>query len=92
MHKRQKQKTAVALSYDPAKAAAPQIVAKGKGLFAEKIIAIARENGVEIHPDSKLADTLFSLDIEREIPAELYDSVAAVLAFIFQKRRTMKSR
>lgn len=92
MHKRQKQKTAVALSYDPEKAVAPQIVAKGKGLFAEKIIAIARENGVEIHTDSNLVDTLFNLEIEREIPVELYDSVAAVLAFVFQKRRTMKSR
>ncbi len=92
MQKRRKQKTAVALSYHPEKRTAPQIVAKGKGLFAEKIIAIARENGVEIHEEANLAEALFSLEIEREIPVELYDSVAAVLAFIFQKHRAMKSR
>ncbi|MCA9734920.1 MAG: EscU/YscU/HrcU family type III secretion system export apparatus switch protein [Deferribacteres bacterium] len=80
------QKTAVALSYKPSKSSAPQVVAKGKGLLAEKIIAIAQENGVEVLRDDKLLQALMLLEVEQQIPVELYDAVAAVLAFIYKKR------
>ena len=85
-------KTAVALSYDPNAHHAPKVVAKGKGTFAEKILSVAKENNVEIVSEETLVDELFALDAEREIPVELYDAVATVLAFVFKKQNQMKRR
>ncbi|KAA3615487.1 MAG: flagellar biosynthesis protein FlhB [Calditrichaeota bacterium] len=85
-----KQKTAVALSYKPGNSTAPKLVAKGKGVFADKILEIAREYNIEICEEKKLVEDLFHLDIEREIPIELYDAVAAVLAFVYNKQTAMK--
>ncbi len=75
---------AVALRYDRAKDGAPRVVAKGRGPVAETIIARAREHGVPLHEDSNLAATLSALDLETEIPPELYRAVAEVLAFIYR--------
>lgn len=79
--RRNRIKTAVALAYDPA-TVAPTVVASGKGRIAEKIIEKAKENDVPVHEDSKLADTLASLDIGDAIPPELYEVVAEVLVFV----------
>ncbi len=79
--KKYKQKTAVALAYDPA-TVAPTVVASGKGVVAERIIEKAKENDVPVHEDSKLANTLSSLDIGDAIPPELYEVVAEVLVFV----------
>ena len=76
-----KVKTAVAIAYDPANIA-PTVVASGKGAIAEKIIAAAQESDVPVHEDSKLADTLSSLEIGDAIPPELYEVVAEVLVFV----------
>lgn len=73
---------AAALKYKPGETRAPEVVALGKGTVAEKIIALAREAGVPIHEDPELAYTLSSLEIGQEIPVELYQAVAEVLAFI----------
>jgi flagellar biosynthesis protein len=75
---------AVALRYDRTQKGAPRVVAKGRGQAAENIIALAREHGVPLHEDSNLAATLSALDIETEIPPELYRAVAEVLAFIYR--------
>ncbi|MCU0590245.1 MAG: EscU/YscU/HrcU family type III secretion system export apparatus switch protein [Desulfobacterales bacterium] len=82
--KPEKPTRAVALRYDRAKDGAPRVVAKGRGQAAENIIALAREHGVPLHEDSNLAATLSALDIETEIPPELYRAVAEVLAFIYR--------
>ena len=79
--RRNRIKTAVALAYDPA-TVAPTVVASGKGRVAERIIEKAKENEVPVHEDSKLADTLASLDIGDAIPPELYEVVAEVLVFV----------
>lgn len=81
--KKGKRKKAVALGYNPAKEHAPRIVSSGKGILAEKIIAIAREHGIPIHEDSDLVEILAVLDIEQEIPRELYMAVAEILAFLY---------
>ncbi len=78
---KKKQKTAVALEYDP-EDAAPKIVATGKGKVAEKIIEAAKEADVPVHEDSKLADTLSKLEIGEMIPPELYEVVAEILVFV----------
>ncbi|WP_026651131.1 EscU/YscU/HrcU family type III secretion system export apparatus switch protein [Butyrivibrio proteoclasticus] len=81
-NKRDKIKTAVALSYDPNEDGAPRVIASGKGVLAEKIIEQAKENDIPIHEDDKLADTLSRLEIGEMIPPELYEVVAEILVFV----------
>ena len=78
-----KKSKAVALKYDTEKDAAPRITAKGRGFVAEKIIESARAHNVPLHEDKNLVQVLEALDLETEIPAELYRAVAEVLAFIY---------
>lgn len=78
---KKKQKTAIALEYNPEEEA-PKIIATGKGRIAEKIIEAAQEADVPIHEDSKLADTLSKLEIGEMIPPELYEVVAEILVFV----------
>ena len=61
--KKEKQKTAVALAYDPNEDGAPKVIASGKGALAEKIIEQAKENKIPVHEDDKLAETLSKLEI-----------------------------
>ena len=79
-----KQKKAVALKYNKDKDSAPKVVAKGKGYIAEKIIEAARENNVPLYEDKNLSQVLEALDLDTEIPPELYRAVAEVLAFIYK--------
>lgn len=76
-----KQKTAIALEYNPDEEA-PKIVATGKGIIAEKIIEKAKESDIPIHEDSKLAGTLSKLEIGDMIPPQLYEAVAEILVFV----------
>jgi flagellar biosynthesis protein len=83
MKKHGKQLLAAALQYEQEKDNAPKITAKGKGLIAEKIIELARENGVPIQQDTGLVQILCKLDIDEEIPVELYRAIAELLAFVY---------
>jgi len=75
-------KKASALSYDPEKDGAPRVVASGKGVIAEKIIEKAKEAKIPVIEDEHLAESLSFISLGSEIPVELYDVVAEVLAFI----------
>lgn len=77
---------AVALEYDPEKDMAPRVVATGQGNIAEKIIAIARRNGVPIQEDTVLVNALACLDLNDTIPPELYSLVAEVLVYVYRIR------
>ena len=77
-------KRAAALKYDQARNMAPRVVARGKGLIAEQIIRVARENNVPLHEDPNLVNVLESMELESEIPDELYRAVAEVLVFIYK--------
>ena len=78
---------AVALKYDNTVNQAPIVVAKGADYLAFKIKDIARENDVVIYEDKPLARMLYSnVDIGREIPAELYQAVAEVLAYVYGEK------
>jgi len=80
-----RQKQAVAILYDEKHAgAAPRVVASGKGFLAEKIVATAKEAGIHIHEDPNLLELLAKVPVGREIPVELYQTVAEVLAFVYQ--------
>lgn len=75
---------AVAIKYDLEVAKAPIVIAKGEDFLAQKIKEIARENNIEIYEDKPLARALYhSVEIGDEIPEELYQAVAQVLAFVY---------
>ena len=73
---------AIALAYSQTDAA-PRVVAKGRGLIAEQIIAKARENGVYVHESAEMVALLTQVDIDQHIPAELYLAVAELLAWLY---------
>jgi len=75
---------AAALEYRRGQAGAPTLVAKGSDDVAEEIVAAAREHGVPIHRDPALVNVLSRLDLDDEIPVELFVAVAAVLAFVYR--------
>ncbi len=83
---------AVALKYERGKAPAPKVTAKGRGLVAEKILAIARENHIPVRQDKLLLDALYKLDINEEIPEELYRVIAEILAFVYRMNRKRGGR
>jgi flagellar biosynthetic protein FlhB len=75
----------VALRYDPSRADAPEVVAKGQGHVALRIRELAREHGVPVVPDPPLARALHaSVELGHQIPEEFFAAVAAVLAFIYR--------
>lgn len=82
---------AVALLYDPAKGAAPKVVASGANLVAEKIIAAAAAAGVHIKEDRDLVELLSKVPVGEEIPVELYQTIAEVLAFVYAVNSRYKS-
>ena len=82
-----KKKQAVALKYDKEKSDAPLVVASGKGHVAEQIIKAAREAGLEITRDADLTELLTKIPVGSEIPVELYQAVAEVLAFVYRANR-----
>ncbi len=83
MEKRDTVNQAVALRYSEEQDNVPIVVAKGRGLIAERIKDLARESGVPIKEDQQLADYLMALDLYEEIPPQLYAVVAEVLAYIY---------
>ncbi len=75
---------AVALSYDQDRDQAPVVVAKGQGLIAERIKALAAEHNIPVQENQVLIKYLMALQIYEEIPPELYQVVAEILAFIYR--------
>ena len=80
-------KKAVALKYNPEIDNAPKLIAKGEKEIAEKIIKIAKENGIPIFEDPYLISILYKLNFYEEIPEEIYEAVAAILATVYKAIR-----
>lgn len=78
---------AVALRYDPARDKAPKLVAKGKGLVADQILALARKNYIPVRQDPNLVQVLSKLNLDQEVPPQLYQAVASILAFLYRINR-----
>ncbi|MEW5890879.1 MAG: EscU/YscU/HrcU family type III secretion system export apparatus switch protein [Pseudomonadota bacterium] len=74
---------AVALAYGSGDGA-PRVVAKGRGLIAEEIIARAREAGVYVHESPDLVALLMQVDLDAHIPPQLYVAVAELLAWLYR--------
>ena len=90
MKEKENRKKAVALGYNEAADRAPRVIAKGKGLIAERIIDIAKEHGIHTYSDPDLVEVLSAVEIDREIPKELYRAVAEVLAFVYRLNTAYK--
>lgn len=84
-------KKAVALRYAPDKESAPKVIAKGKGLVAESILRKATENGVPVQEDASLVEVLSKLELDQEIPPELYNLVAEILSFIYRSDQRIRT-
>ena len=74
---------AVALKYRMYEDNAPKVVAKGKGEIAKKIIQKAREYDVAIFENEVLADMLLDIEIDSEIPPNLYKAVVDVFIWLY---------
>lgn len=75
---------AIALQYEKGTRDAPRVVAKGRGLVAERIVALAEENGIIIEANPVLAQALSSVPIDDSIPLELYEAVAIVIGYVLR--------
>lgn len=77
-----KRRIAVALEYSGAKGA-PRVTAKGAGELAEAILELAAAHGVPVRADKELVQVLAGLELDQEIPEQLYRVVAEVIAFAY---------
>jgi len=76
---------AVGLRYVPREMEAPEVVAKGQRLVAERIKEVARDNGVPVVENPELARALYDqVGIGQRIPADLYQAVAGIIAFVYR--------
>lgn len=91
MKKKENREKAVALRYREHEDRAPRVVAKGEGYIAERILETARQNGIPIYQDHDLLELLAQVDIDREIPSELYTAVAEILSWIYRANSEIRT-
>ena len=92
MESTSRQKKAIAILYEDGDNSAPKVIASGKGTIAEKIIETAQEAGIHIQQDANLVELLAKVDVGEEIPVELYQTVAEVLAFVYKINNRFKDK
>ena len=81
-----KRKAAIALAYQSGDMA-PRVVAKGRGLIAQAIIERAKEHGVFVHESEDLVAMLMQVELDENIPPQLYLAVAELLAWLYRLER-----
>lgn len=81
-------KKAVALGYNKQRDNAPRILASGKGEIATSIIEAAKEHNIPIKEDKDLVEILSKVDINQEIPPNLYKAVAEVFSFLYRATKS----
>ncbi len=91
-NKRTLRPAAVALEYDPATNDAPRVLASGFGVLAERILEIARQEGIHIHRNDNLAELLARVPAGSEIPEAAYRLVAELLAFLYRTDRRLAEK
>lgn len=83
MNQTKKNQQAVAIAYEQGDLA-PRVVAQGRGLVAEQIIARAKENKVYVHESKELVALLMQVELEDRIPPALYQVIAEILAWLYR--------
>lgn len=79
---------AVAIRYEPEIDSAPKVIAKGRGIIAEIIKRIAKDENIFIYEDEDLVNILEKVEIDYEIPEILYEVMAEILAFTYKVRKS----
>lgn len=74
---------AIAMKYEPETADAPFILAKGIGAVGDYIVSLAKKNNIPVYRNDKLAESLYRLKQNEEIPPELYSIVAEIFSFVY---------
>lgn len=87
MKNKQQMKKAVAVTYSSGSYDAPVVTAKGKGKIAETIVQKALDHGVPIQEDKALVELLGQIELNQQIPPELYQVIAEVLASVYRIER-----
>ena len=77
-------KKAVALGYNRSQDNAPKVLASGAGEIANKIISLAKEHDIPIKEDPDLIEILSKVEIDQEIPPNLYKAVAEIFSFLYK--------
>jgi len=77
-------KKAVALGYNRSQDNAPKVLASGAGEIANKIISLAKEHDIPIKEDPDLIEILSKVEVEQEIPPNLYKAVAEIFSFLYK--------
>lgn len=80
---------AVALKYHKESDNAPKVIAKGSGCIANKIKQIARDNQIPLYQDDTLVELLSEVELDREIPQELYTAIAEILSWVYKVYNTV---
>lgn len=81
------EKKAAALKYDIKLNQAPIVIAKGKGEVANNIIRIAKENKLPIKKDADLVELLTNIELDKEVPDNMYKAVAEIFSYIYELSR-----
>lgn len=92
MNEKDKRKLAVALKYDKDQNEAPKVIAKGIGEVANNIVKKGVEEGITSIENKELASDLFKLEINDEIPSELYTAVAEILTYVYKLDNEKRNR
>ena len=77
-------KKAVALGYNRSKDNAPGVLASGAGEIANRIIDLAKEHDIPIKEDPDLIEILSKVEVDQEIPPNLYKAVAEIFSFLYK--------
>ena len=77
-------KKAVALGYNRSQDNAPKVLASGAGEIAHKIISLAKEHDIPIKEDPDLIEILSKVEVDQEIPPNLYKAVAEIFSFLYK--------
>ena len=87
---RETKEKAVALKYDKESNSAPKVTAKGEGYTAENIIKIAKTYNIPIKKDEDLVEMLSKLEVDREVPSEMYKAIAEVFSYVYRLTKEKK--
>ena len=77
-------KKALSLEYDSNLNSAPKVTAKGQGEVAKKIIKLAKENNIPIKKDEDLVELLSKVELDKEVPENMYKAVAEIFSYIYK--------
>lgn len=81
---------AAALKYDQESANAPELIAKGQGELAKKILLLAKEHDISVFKNKALVDSLLNMELHQEIPPRLYQAVAELFSWLMKVENKTK--